>query len=245
MVKPIVLCIAAGACALAIALHSQRPSATNRLPAAAYRQSCAATPAKQRTSNQEPGTASPPRWTAVGTLLEACSCAVPCPCNFRQPPTHGYCNTVYAYRLKTGAYEGVKLDGLVFGGGEADKGAIAFVDARATREQRPALEKLAKAVFARGGASTAARRFESVPIVATDGGRQFRVSFGDSGGFAADVLFGRDPSRPIVVENNTTWPVDRFVKGVATKFDYHDPLQNRIALEGVNANIGEFRLASP
>jgi hypothetical protein len=183
-------------------------------------------------------------WEAAGTLLEACSCGVPCPCNFGQAPTGGFCHTVYAYRLKSARYEGVALDGLVFGGGEAGHGAAGFLDSRATAAQRPALEKLALAVFGQGGASGGPRHFETVPIVATDDSRKFRVRFGDRGGFEADILFGRDRKRPIVVENNTTWPVDRFVKGKTTQFVYQDPLGNRLRLDGVNANLGEFHLSS-
>ena len=41
------------------------------------------------------------------------------------------------------------MDGLVFGGGEADKGAFGFLDARATSAQKVALQKLAMAVFAK------------------------------------------------------------------------------------------------
>ncbi len=88
-----------------------------------------------------------PVWEASGTLFEACSCSVPCPCNFRQSPSRSYCYTVYAYRLKSARYGGVKLDGLVFGGGEADKKPMGFLDARAVGDQKPALEKLALAVF--------------------------------------------------------------------------------------------------
>jgi hypothetical protein len=192
----------------------------------------------------EPKASQQTGWEASGTLLEACSCGVPCPCNFGQGPSNAYCHTVYAYRLKTGRYEGVSLDGLVIGGGEADKGAMGFLDSRATAEQRPALEKLARAVFAQGGASGGAREFETVHITATDDGRQFRVDFGPRGGFEANVLFGRDGKRPIVVENNTTWPVDRFIKGKTSRFVYQDRLGNRLRLDGVNANIGEFHLSS-
>src|ERR1041385_4863571 len=89
-------------------------------------------------------------WQATGTLFEACSCSVPCPCNFGQGPSNNYCHTIYAYRLKTATYGGVKLDGLVFGGGEGPKGAIGFLDSRATAAQKPVLEKLALAVFGKG-----------------------------------------------------------------------------------------------
>lgn len=188
-------------------------------------------------------TAARPVWQAVGTLFEACSCAVPCPCNFGQGPSQGFCHTVYAYRLKTGRYGDVNLDGLVFGGGEADKGAAGFLDSRAKPEQKAALEKLATAVFAQGGASSGPRKFDTVRTIATDDGRRFRVAFGESGGFEADILFGRDRKRPIVVENNTTWPVDRFIKGKTSRFEYKDSLGNRLSFDGVNANLGEFRLS--
>src|ERR1051326_6658093 len=66
-------------------------------------------------------------WQAKGTLFEACSCSVPCPCNFGQSPSRGYCNTIYAYRLSTAKYEGITLDGLVFGGGAGPSGAVAYL----------------------------------------------------------------------------------------------------------------------
>jgi hypothetical protein len=182
-------------------------------------------------------------WEAKGTLLEACSCSVPCPCNFGQGPTHGYCHTIYAYRLKTARYGGVTLDGLAFGGGEGEKGAFGFLDDRATSAQRPALEKLALAVFGKGGAGSGPRRFLVTRITAQDDPRKFQLEFKGSGGFSADILIGADGKNPIVVENNVTWPVARFIKGKTTRFDYKDPLGNRLRFEGVNANLGEFQLS--
>ena len=182
-------------------------------------------------------------WTAKGTLFEACSCSVPCPCNFGQSPSRGFCHTIYAYRLKTARYNGVTLDGLVFGGGEGDKGAMGFVDARATNAQRPALEKLALAVFGKGGASSGPRSFTTVKLATEDSPSAFRLEFGASGGFTADVLIGADGKNPIVVENNTTWPVRRFIKGKTTRFAYADALGNKLQYEGVNANLGEFSLS--
>src|SRR5690348_6189415 len=76
---------------------------------------------EQRASRAAASCGSPQRenatkgWAADGTLLEACSCSVPCPCNFGQGPSRSYCHTIYAYRLKSARYEGVTLDGLVFG----------------------------------------------------------------------------------------------------------------------------------
>ncbi len=185
----------------------------------------------------------PTGWEAKGTLFEACSCSVPCPCNFGQAPSRGFCHTVYAYRLKTARYNGVVLDGLIFGGGEGDKGAMGFVDARATPAQRPILEKLALAVFGKGGASSGARSFTAAKLITEDSPAKFRLDFGDAGGFAADILIGADGKNPIIVENNTTWPVRRFVKGKTTRFAYKDALGNKLQFDGVNANLGEFNLS--
>ena len=187
-------------------------------------------------------------WRAAGTLFEACSCIVPCPCNFGQRPLaatgkRDYCHTVYAYKLQTARYGDTKLDGLIFGGGEADGGAFGFLDARATTAQKAALEKLARAVFGSGGASGGTRRFQTTRITAEQSPGKFRVDFGDSGGFSAEILIGADGKSPIVVENNVTWPVKRFLKGKTTAFNYHDPLGNRLRLDGVNANLGAFELS--
>ena len=182
-------------------------------------------------------------WKATGTLFEACSCDVPCPCNFGQSPSHGFCHTIYAYRLKHARYEDVTLDGFIFGGGEGPKGAAGFIEARATGAQRTALEKLATAVFGKGGASGGNRTFTPTTLVVEDTPSAFHVKFGDNGGFSANVLIGADGKNPIVVENNTTWPVRRFIKGKTDSFDYHDTVGNQLRYQGVNANLGEFDLS--
>lgn len=185
-----------------------------------------------------------PLWQATGTLLEVCSCRVPCPCNFGQSPSNDTCHTVYAYRLKTARCNGVVLDGLAFGGGEGPKGAMGFLDSRATPAQRPALERLALAVFGKGGATSGQRSFLWTRIVAENDPLRFKLGFGDDASIAADILIGGDGKNPIIVENNTTWPVHRFIKAKTTRFEYKDRLGNLLHYEGVNANLGEFKLSS-
>ena len=183
-------------------------------------------------------------WEATGMLLECCTCNVPCTCNFGQGSSpHSFCHTIYAYRLKTARYDNVVLDNLTFGGGEGAQGAFGFLDARATPAQRPALQRLALAVFGKGGASPGARRFAFVRITAEDDARAFHLDFEGSGGFKADILLGGDGKTPIIVENNLTWPVHRFIKGKTTTFTYKDPLGNDLRYTGTNANIGEFHLS--
>ncbi|MBC8101526.1 MAG: DUF1326 domain-containing protein, partial [Cytophagales bacterium] len=59
----------------------------------------------------------PTTWSATGTLLESCTCAVPCTCNFGEGPSpHAYCHAVFAYRFEKAIWGGVDLSGLIIGG---------------------------------------------------------------------------------------------------------------------------------
>jgi hypothetical protein len=50
-----------------------------------------------------------------GRLLEACSCMVPCPCNFGQPSSpHSFCKWAAFFELQSGELDGVSLKGLQF-----------------------------------------------------------------------------------------------------------------------------------
>jgi hypothetical protein len=47
-----------------------------------------------------------------GSLLEACSCEVLCPCWIGEDPDHGTCESVNAYRFDSGHIDGVDVGGL-------------------------------------------------------------------------------------------------------------------------------------
>ncbi|MGH3011511.1 MAG: DUF1326 domain-containing protein [Gaiellaceae bacterium] len=49
-----------------------------------------------------------------GSLLEACSCGVLCPCWIGEDPDHGACEAVNAYHFDTGTIRGVDVSGLSF-----------------------------------------------------------------------------------------------------------------------------------
>src|SRR6266513_5889229 len=55
-----------------------------------------------------------PKWKLKVEQLMACNCNWGCPCSFDAPPTYGKCETALAYRIATGSYRGVALDGLKF-----------------------------------------------------------------------------------------------------------------------------------
>lgn len=51
-------------------------------------------------------------WRIRGDVLEVCSCAVVCPCNFGGDPTHSPCEAVQSYRIQEGNLGNTSLDGL-------------------------------------------------------------------------------------------------------------------------------------
>src|SRR5712692_2419395 len=93
-----------------------------------------------------------PSWRIRGELSEACSCSVPCTCNFgaRATPSRsgegpsGYgCWTLYSLAIRKGRYARVKLDGLHLAGAKGGKGTACYLDDRATPEQAEALKAIA------------------------------------------------------------------------------------------------------
>src|SRR5437016_10254222 len=55
-----------------------------------------------------------PSWHIVGDWFDNCSCAVPCPCTFAQPPDNGFCESVLFWHVREGQYGDVRLDNLSF-----------------------------------------------------------------------------------------------------------------------------------
>jgi hypothetical protein len=86
-------------------------------------------------------------YSLVGTLIEACSCGVNCPCWIGEDPDLGECFAIVAYGLEEGRIRGLDVSGLnlviiahIPGNVLAGNWEIvALVDERATPEQRDAL----------------------------------------------------------------------------------------------------------
>ena len=91
-------------------------------------------------------------WGVSGNVLIACNCDWGCPCNFNARPSKGFCEGGWIWLIEKGHVDGVRLDGLGIalfakwpgaiheGGGRA----VAFLDSRATDEQRAALTRVAR-----------------------------------------------------------------------------------------------------
>jgi hypothetical protein len=82
-----------------------------------------------------------------GTLLEACSCAGPCPCWVGDDPDGGSCDAFNAYHIDHGQISGIDVSGLSLIGlvqipGNVLAGnwrEVLYIDDKATPEQREAL----------------------------------------------------------------------------------------------------------
>ncbi len=93
----------------------------------------------------------PTQWSFDADFIQACNCDYGCPCEFEAPPSHGKCEGVGIWRINTGHFGDVKLDGLSFGFAATWPGALHLgggtggfvIDAAANPQQRDALIKIA------------------------------------------------------------------------------------------------------
>ena len=112
-----------------------------------------------------PGAAATPEWSMNATVIEACSCTMFCPCYFNTKPSahdeHAggskhFCRANNAYKINSGRYGDVKLDGARFWiatdlGGDFSKGemdwAIVYFDKAVTQEQRDGIKEITSHLF--------------------------------------------------------------------------------------------------
>ena len=86
-------------------------------------------------------------YTLDGTLLEACSCAGPCPCWVGDDPDGGTCDSFIAYHVDQGEISGVDVAGLTYVVVNRIPGnvlagnwhQVVYLDDKATPQQREAL----------------------------------------------------------------------------------------------------------
>src|SRR5688572_19895464 len=90
------------------------------------------------------------QWSFEADYFTACNCDWGCPCNFNARPTEGRCLGWGVWNIKHGRFGATPIDGLRFalyysfpGRIEDGKGsACAYIDRRATADQRRALEAI-------------------------------------------------------------------------------------------------------
>lgn len=54
------------------------------------------------------------KWRICGDEMSSCNCAWGCPCQFNALPTTGCCETLIAYQIQAGEFDGLRLDGVRF-----------------------------------------------------------------------------------------------------------------------------------
>jgi hypothetical protein len=189
-------------------------------------------------------TAADDHWRIRGALSEACTCGVPCTCNFGQGPSpHSYCHVVYAYEIKEGNFNGIKLDGLKIGAMETAKGNAMYLDASASPDQRKALEAIARQMMRVSNDRMGGARFLGIKWVQINqeyNDRQDMVDLGGFGGFKTNYIMGRDKTKPVIVVNNTEWAIREAIKGKTEYLRVKDEYGNEYSVKDTNSNHGDF-----
>ena len=177
-------------------------------------------------------------WEMAGQLSEACSCSVPCTCNFNAGPSpHHYCYSMFAVDIEHGHYGKVQLDGLHLAGVHGKKGDVWYLDQRATPEQSAALHAITLDL---GDTRERSTHWGVAQITQVIGEKGQQLEIDGHGGFKASYLIGMDGKTPIVVENNPSWNIQHGIKAKAEKLEYHDEHGNKYKFSGVNSNQGRF-----
>lgn len=230
----LLIACALGIAAFALALKSEGRRQQNMSASSAAESSSEAPPAGQA-------------WTIRGALTEACTCSVPCTCNFGQGPSpHAYCYPLYSYDIRQGKYADVPLDGLRFGATDLKGGRTIFIDERATERQREALRVIAARVIERLSVEEAEKRAREVDpdvrftaIKQEYDERRNRLEVAGVGEFAAEYIMGLDKTQPLVVRNNTTWRIRDAIKA-KTSFYRAKVGRDSIDTKDTNSNQGDF-----
>lgn len=177
-------------------------------------------------------------WEMAGQLSEACSCAVPCTCNFDEGPSpHHYCYSLFSLQINHGHYGSVSLDGLHLVGAHGKKGNVWYIDNRATPEQTAGLHVITEDL---DRDSKKPEHWGTATITQMVGETRHEVEVEGHGGFKADYLIGLDGKTPIILENNPAWNIQHGVKAKAQALTYHDQYGNKFTFRGVNSNEGNF-----
>lgn len=209
----------------------------------------AGAPAAAPPSNEAPTTeaAAAKSWKITGALTEACTCSVPCSCNFGEGPSpHSYCYPFYSYHIRKGNYGDVVLDDLHFGSADLRGGRHMFMDERANERQREALRIIMARVVSRVSADDSERKakemaeeIEYVSIEQQYDERKNLLKVAGIGEFAADYVMGLDKSSPVVVRNNTTWRIHDSIKAKTSAYKVKIG-RDEVNTKDTNSNQGDF-----
>jgi hypothetical protein len=200
-----------------------------------------------------PAPAAGPAWHIAGKLSEACSCAVPCACNFGESPSpHAFCWAVFALDIDDGSLGDVSLAGLRLAGANGAKGMVWYIDDRADARQADALKQIATTMHHKALAANGIKDFSKPPtefkllgykrakIEQVVNDRKSYLKIVGAGGFSADYIVGLDGKTPVTVANNWSWNIKDGIKARTHQLAYHDSFGNKYDFTKTNANQGTF-----
>lgn len=193
------------------------------------------------------------KWRLTGDLSEACSCSVPCTCNFGESPSpHHFCYFLFALDIKEGQYGSTDLSGLHLAGGAGGKGLVFYVDEKASAEQTEALKQISRQIVRKVYKAAGFKSEKDIPpdfrllgfrrakIEQVVGDKSSRLKIGDAGLFECKYILGLDGKTPVRVENNWSWNITGGIKGKTRVLRYKDKFGNKFSFDGTNANQGRF-----
>jgi hypothetical protein len=194
-----------------------------------------------------------------GTLLEACSCGILCPCWVGEDPDNGDCLSVNAYHFNGGSIRGLDVSGLNFISVNIIPGnvltpkswrVVLFVDGRASPEQRQAIldayqGKLGGPLADLAGLVGEVLAIETGDITheVVDGRGVLRIGgvleaemapFTGSGGIVTtlrDSLFSTVPGSPAYVSKAAKYRVSLPQYGMAWEFEGRNAIQADYKIE--------------
>ena len=175
------------------------------------------------------------KWKITAEMEESCSCDGACPCWWGNKPTKTACSGAAGFIIKKGNYGNVSLDGLALmemvkspdgktmmesmGNWDLDN---VYIDAKATPEQRKALEAIASQMLPPD--ATNKRVIKTAEITRKIDGKEHIVTVGNYGSFSAHLLDGASGTgAPKIIDPPFADPMhQQWSQGVTTKQTYAD-----------------------
>ncbi len=168
-------------------------------------------------------------WSVQSSYIEACSCALFCPCYFNTAPDKDFCKFNNAIKIKSGHVGKVKLDGLKMWmsgdlGGDFTKGftkGILTFEPSATQEQIDAIVSITPKVYPGQWASVSVdpvRRTILWEKKGTNG--HAKLGDGDAEVVLTGVL-GDDGKTPVKISNLKYWGAQKNGGFVLAKSKHH------------------------
>jgi hypothetical protein len=164
-----------------------------------------------------------PEWEISGHYGEACSCDIGCPCIFKVPATHGFCNIALLFDIVKGKYGIIDLSDIkVVVTGEIGKATFIsyYIDDRATAEQKDALVNIFRGLLK--GIAKEDLGVKSVPIKVQLLPKSRGVSIPGVLEFKVDQVVGRDGTTPTIISNPPVHFLLNMIVSKSSIYKYND-----------------------